>query len=160
MSDDETTEATASVTPADEPASTPAVATASADHDGERRTVQIPQWLAGALVVVLAFAIGAVGYAIGASENDGPSMQRPISATGPASQQGGPGGMPGGPSEGGQGQGGQRGPGGMPGMPGGPNQGGQHEGGRSGDDRQGDRQSPPDQGQDQGTQNQDDGPGF
>jgi hypothetical protein len=108
--DDETTDSTEAVTPASEPDAT--------SDTSERGTVHIPQWLAGALVVVLALVIGAVGYAIGASTNDngGPGF-RPINA----SQQGGQGGgFPGGP--GGQ----QGGPGGQQngprggGMPGGP----------------------------------------
>jgi hypothetical protein len=101
--DDETTDSSEAVTPASESAET------STASDGERHTVHIPQWLAGALVVVLALVIGAVGYALGASsnDNDGPSF-RPINASQqggqgggfPGGQQGGPGGQQGGPGGG------------------------------------------------------------
>jgi hypothetical protein len=131
MSDDETTDSTEAATP-DEPA-----ATSTPSDNRERSTVHIPQWLAGALVVVLALVIGAVGYALGASgnDNDGPNF-RPINASQQNGQQGGPGGgFPGGP--GGQ-QRGQQGPGGQHGGPG---------GGPSFDDRgeRGDRQGQDDQ---------------
>lgn len=135
MSDEETTDSNAAAPPASEPA------TSGATDDGDRHTVRIPQWLAGALVVVLALLIGAVGYAIGASSNDAdrPAF-RPINASQqPGGPQSGPArGFPGGPGGQEAGPGGQRGgPGGQPGGP---------RGGPGVDDR-GDRQGPRDQDQ-------------
>jgi hypothetical protein len=117
MSDDDSTEsrpdaAAASPAPAAEPAATE-----------ERSGVHIPNWLAGALVVVLAFVIGGVGFALGRSTADdgGRDFGRPALVRS-SQQNGGPGGQrfPGGPGGPG-GQGGQR--------DGGPQNGGGQNGG-------------------------------
>ena len=123
MSDDDSTEsqpeaAAASPAPAAEPAATE-----------DRSGVHIPNWLAGALVVVLAFVLGGVGFALGRSTADdgGRDFGRPALVRS-SQQNGGPGDnqFPGGP--GGQGgHGGSQFPGG-PGSQGGPRDGDPQDG--------------------------------
>ena len=124
MSDDDSTEsqpeaAEQSPAPVAEPAATP-------EHSG----VHIPNWLAGALVVVLAFVLGGVGFALGRSTADDGGRDFPRPALVRSSQQnGGPGGnqFPGGPG----GPGGRQFPGGQGGQrDGGPENGGPGNGGR------------------------------
>lgn len=135
MSDDDSTESQPEAAP-DAPAPDVPVAAAEPSATPAQSGVHIPTWLAGALVVVLAFVIGGVGFALGRSTADeggrdfrGPALVRS------AQENGGPGGngFPGG--QGGQRDGGPQFPGGQggqggrefPGGPGGP--GGQQDGG-------------------------------
>lgn len=64
MADDETTDATEETKPPKEPGA----------------GVHLPAWVLGALVVVLALAIGGAGYAIGHSSNDS-NLINPIANT-------------------------------------------------------------------------------
>jgi hypothetical protein len=138
MSDDDSTEAQPEAAALD-----PVPASGATAPAAERSGVQVPGWLAGALVVVLALVVGGVGFAIGRSTADDggvgfrPALVRSAQRNGgPGANQfpGGPGGQ--GPNQFPGGPGGQRGPGGQ-GGPGGqrgdqgqsPNGGGRQDGG-------------------------------
>jgi hypothetical protein len=125
MSDDDTTDETAPVdgTP-DDRTTSDADRASKPDRDG----VHIPQWLAGALVVVLALAVGGTGFAIGRATDDGHGGRPEIAGVrggGPGGQ-GNPGGPPGLGGQGPQRPGLERGEdgGGRPGAPGSQDDGG------------------------------------
>ncbi len=117
-----------------------------------REGVSLPGWLAGALVVVAALAIGGVGYAIGNSDSNR-GVFDPVAnleeARGGGQLPGGPGGLPGHPRGPGSGGPGMRGGGGECG----PGQRGDKDGrpdDRSGDERDDSRDDDPLSPDDQG----------
>lgn len=123
MSDDDTTDAAAPVdsTPNDRTASDADRASKS-DRDG----VHIPQWLAAALVVVLALAVGGTGFAIGRATGDDHGGRPEIAGLRGPGGQGNRGGPPGLGGQGPQRPGLERGEddGERPEVPGGPDDGG------------------------------------